>query len=72
LAPLVRSPEFERLKSEQPKLANRFLSGLPMGRPAELAEVVAAVDYLASREAWFVNGLVFGADAEGQLSRLAR
>lgn len=66
LAPLVQSSGFERLKSEQPRLANRVLSGLPMGRPAELAEVVAAVDYLTSREARLVNGLALGADAEWQ------
>jgi 2,3-dihydroxy-2,3-dihydro-p-cumate dehydrogenase len=43
---------------DQPELAQRFMSVIPMGRAAEPAEVASMVTYLASREAAFVTGQV--------------
>lgn len=43
---------------DKPDAAQRFMSVIPMGRAAELAEVASMVTYLASREAAFVTGQV--------------
>ena len=43
---------------DQPEVAAKFLSVIPMGRTAELEEVSSMVTYLASREAAFVTGQV--------------
>lgn len=58
--PAVRSPEFDRFMNEQPELTKRFVSHIPMGRPAEMGEVATVVAFLAGREASFVNGQVVG------------
>ena len=54
----VNSAELRRFVEEQPEVAQRFLSVIPMGRAAELDEVTSMVTYLASREAAFVTGQV--------------
>lgn len=54
----VNSEQLERFVRDQPEVAQRFLSVIPMGRAAELAEVASMVTYLASREAAFVTGQV--------------
>ena len=43
---------------DKPEIAKRFMSVIPMGRAAALAEVASMVTYLASREAAFVTGQV--------------
>lgn len=54
----TRTPELTRLLDEKPELADRFLQVIPVGRPAELAEVSSAVLFLASEEASFITGQV--------------
>lgn len=43
---------------DKPEIAQRFMSVIPMGRAAELAEVASMVTYLASRDAAFITGQV--------------
>jgi 2,3-dihydroxy-2,3-dihydro-p-cumate dehydrogenase len=66
--PAVRSPEFERFLREQPELTQRFVSQIPMGRPAEMSEVAAAVEFLAGEEAAFINGQVIGVNGGSTLA----
>ncbi|MEM6108775.1 SDR family oxidoreductase [Mycobacterium sp. 050272] len=66
--PAVRSPEFERFLREQPELTQRFVSQIPMGRPAELSEVAALVEFLAGDEAGFINGQVVGVNGGSTLA----
>lgn len=66
--PAVRSPEFERFLREQPELTNRFVTQIPMGRPAEMSEVAAAVEFLAGAEAGFINGQVIGVNGGSTLA----
>jgi len=54
----VNSEPLRRFVEEQPEIAKRLLSVIPMGRAAELDEVASMVTYLASREAAFVTGQV--------------
>ena len=54
----TRTPELDRFLRDDPTLADRFLSVIPAGRPAELREVASAVMYLASEEAAFITGQV--------------
>ena len=54
----VDSEPMRRFVRDQPELAQRFLSVIPMGRAAEVGEVTSMVTYLASREAAFVTGQV--------------
>ena len=54
----VDSEPMRRFIRDQPELAQRFLSVIPMGRAAEVDEVTSMVTYLASREAAFVTGQV--------------
>lgn len=63
----VRSPEFDRFMAEQPELTNRFVSVIPMGRPAEMEEVAGAVAYLASKEAAFITGQVLAVNGGSTL-----
>ena len=66
--PAVRSPEFERFLREQPELTQRFVSQIPMGRPAEMSEVAALVEFLAGEEAGFINGQVVGVNGGSTLA----
>jgi 2,3-dihydroxy-2,3-dihydro-p-cumate dehydrogenase len=66
--PAVRSPEFERFLREQPELTQRFVSQIPMGRPAEMSEVAALVEFLAGDEAGFINGQVIGVNGGSTLA----
>jgi len=66
--PAVRSPEFERFLQEQPELTQRFVSQIPMGRPAEMSEVAALVEFLAGDEAGFINGQVVGVNGGSTLA----
>jgi 2,3-dihydroxy-2,3-dihydro-p-cumate dehydrogenase len=54
----VNGDQMEKFIREKPEVAQKFLSVIPMGRPAELEEVASMVTYLASREASFVTGQV--------------
>ena len=54
----VDSEELQRFVREQPQLAQRFMSVIPIGRAAHPDEVASMVTYLASREAAFVTGQV--------------
>ena len=54
----VNSDQLAKFVIEKPDVAARFLSVIPMGRAAELAEVASMVAYLATREASFVTGQV--------------
>jgi len=54
----VNTPQMEAVVKRDPKLAQKFVSVIPLGRPAEMAEVASMVSYLASREASFVTGQV--------------
>ena len=54
----TRTPELDRFLAEDPALADRFLHVIPLGRPADLHDVTAAVLYLAGEEAAFVTGQV--------------
>jgi 2,3-dihydroxy-2,3-dihydro-p-cumate dehydrogenase len=66
--PAVRSPEFERFLREQPELTQRFVSQIPMGRPAEMSEVAAAVEFLAGDEAGFINGQIIAVNGGSTLA----
>jgi len=46
------------ITKSNPALAAKFVSVIPMGRPAEMEEVASMVSYLASAEASFVTGQV--------------
>jgi 2,3-dihydroxy-2,3-dihydro-p-cumate dehydrogenase len=54
----VNSPQLEDFIRSAPAIAEKFLSVIPMGRPAEAAEVASMVSYLAQDEAGFVTGQV--------------
>jgi 2,3-dihydroxy-2,3-dihydro-p-cumate dehydrogenase len=54
----VNSDQLAAFVRDQPVVAQKFLSVIPMGRAAELDEVASMVLYLASREASFVTGQV--------------
>jgi len=54
----VNTPQMEAVVRRDPALAQKFVSVIPMGRPAEMAEVASMVSYLASQEASFVTGQV--------------
>jgi 2,3-dihydroxy-2,3-dihydro-p-cumate dehydrogenase len=54
----VNSEPMAAFVRDKPEIAARFLSVIPMGRAAELAEVASMVLYMASREASFVTGQV--------------
>jgi 2,3-dihydroxy-2,3-dihydro-p-cumate dehydrogenase len=54
----VNTPQMVAITKSDPVLAAKFVSVIPMGRPAEMAEVASMVSYLASAEASFVTGQV--------------
>lgn len=54
----VNTPQMQAVVRNAPALAEKFVSVIPMGRPAEMAEVASMVSYLASAEASFVTGQV--------------
>jgi 2,3-dihydroxy-2,3-dihydro-p-cumate dehydrogenase len=54
----VNTPQMVAITKSNPALAAKFVSVIPMGRPAEMAEVASMVSYLASAEASFVTGQV--------------
>jgi 2,3-dihydroxy-2,3-dihydro-p-cumate dehydrogenase len=54
----VNTPQMADITRRDPALAAKFISVIPMGRPAEMEEVASMVSYLASAEASFVTGQV--------------
>jgi 2,3-dihydroxy-2,3-dihydro-p-cumate dehydrogenase len=54
----VNTPQMVAITKNDPALAAKFVSVIPMGRPAEMEEVASMVSYLASAEASFVTGQV--------------
>lgn len=54
----VNTPQMVAITRTNPALAAKFVSVIPMGRPAEMEEVASMVSYLASAEASFVTGQV--------------
>lgn len=54
----VNTPQMVEITKRDPVLAAKFVSVIPMGRPAEMEEVASMVSYLASAEASFVTGQV--------------
>ncbi len=52
------TPQMREITARAPDLAARFVSVIPMGRPAELDEISSMVSYLSSQEASFVTGQV--------------
>src|ERR1700756_5138046 len=54
----VNTPQMVEITQKAPALAAKFVSVIPMGRPAEMEEVASMVSYLASAEASFVTGQV--------------
>ena len=54
----VNTPQMAQIIETHPALAEKFISVIPVGRPAEMAEVASMVSYLASDEAAFVTGQV--------------
>ncbi len=54
----VNTPQMVAISKSDPALAAKFVSVIPMGRPAEMEEVASMVSYLASAEASFVTGQV--------------
>jgi len=59
VAPCVVNTEaFVRVQRNDPKLAQRFVDAVPLGRAGEVEEVASMVGYLALPEAAFVTGQV--------------
>jgi len=54
----VNTPQMTAITRSNPALAAKFVSLIPMGRPAEMEEVASMASYLASAEASFVTGQV--------------
>src|ERR1700733_4683641 len=45
------TPQMREITAKAPELAAKFISIIPMGRPAELEEISSMVSYLASQQA---------------------
>jgi len=54
----VSTPQLVELGQKDPALVDKFLSIIPMGRAADMAEVASMVSYVASDQASFVTGQV--------------
>jgi len=54
----VNTPQMVEITQKAPALAAKFVSVIPLGRPAEMEEVASMVSYLSSAEASFVTGQV--------------
>ena len=54
----VRSRQFDEVAKANPQLIEQCVSVIPMGRPAEEAEVASMVAYLCTADAAFVTGQV--------------
>jgi len=54
----TNTPQMKAVIERDPALADKFISVIPMGRPAEMSEVASMVSYLASVEAAFVTGQI--------------
>lgn len=54
----TNTPQMEEIVARDPALAEKFVSIIPMGRPAEMSEIASMVAYLASPEASYVTGQV--------------
>lgn len=55
---VVNTPQLVEATHKVPELVAKFVSVVPIGRPAEMAEVASMVSYLSSDEASFVTGQV--------------
>jgi 2,3-dihydroxy-2,3-dihydro-p-cumate dehydrogenase len=54
----VNTPQMQAITATNPALAAKFVSVIPIGRPAEMQEVASMVGYLAGEEAAFITGQV--------------
>ena len=54
----VNTPQLAEMLARDPQLGERFVSIVPLGRAAEMAEVASFVSYVASTEAAFITGQV--------------
>ncbi|MGH7417185.1 MAG: SDR family oxidoreductase [Candidatus Rokuibacteriota bacterium] len=54
----TRTPQMAEIEAKDKRLAEKFVSIIPLGRPAEMAEIASMVSYLGSEEAAFVTGQV--------------
>jgi 2,3-dihydroxy-2,3-dihydro-p-cumate dehydrogenase len=55
---VVNTDVYVKVKKANPKLAQRFVDAVPLGRPGEIEEVASMVGYLALPDAGFVTGQV--------------
>jgi 2,3-dihydroxy-2,3-dihydro-p-cumate dehydrogenase len=55
---IVNTENVQKALVNAPKAVQKYIDVIPMGRPAEMAEVASMVAYLASEESSFVTGQV--------------
>jgi 2,3-dihydroxy-2,3-dihydro-p-cumate dehydrogenase len=55
---IVNTENVQKALANAPKAVQKYIDIIPMGRPAEMAEVASMVAYLASQESSFVTGQV--------------